>query len=58
MPAAFRAAHQRQRTVCDVGEHVRRDRPVVIRQLLLGELRFRVENFVGMCQADRRVFGS
>ncbi len=54
---AFGAADEGERAVCDVGQHVRGDGPVVVGELLLGEVGFGVEDFVGVGEADGGVFG-
>ena len=55
--AAVGAADERERAVGDMRQHVRSNGPVVVGELLLGEARFGVEDFVGMGEADRGVLG-
>ena len=57
MAGAVGAADEGQRASGDVRQHVRGDGPVVVGELLLGEARFGVEDFVGMGEADGRVGG-
>src|SRR5271166_715023 len=56
--AAFRTTHQRERPASYIGKHVRTNGPVIIRELLLGELEVSVKDLVGVSQADRCVFRS
>ena len=52
---ALRTADQRNRSASNLRKHMRRDGPVVVGQLLLGQFRLRIDGLVGVGEADGSV---
>ena len=54
LAGAIRAAHKGQRPVGDLREHTRRNRPIIVGELLFRELRLGIENLRWVGQTDGR----